>query len=78
MRYVICYADECDERLLARVWSMDSGKRDILSEIEAQNAALKAIEMKKQMEQMEEAHEFAASVLRSPLHSYKHNGRRFD
>lgn len=72
--YAICYADECDERLLERVWSMDSSKHDILAVMDARNAAIKALELKKQMEEMEEAHDLSASILRSPLNTYRHNG----
>ena len=74
LSYVICYSDDPDERLLARVWSMDSSKQNVLQNLEMQNAALEAIKLKKQMEEMEEAHELSASILRSPLNTYKHNG----
>lgn len=76
--YIVCYADDCDERLLARVFSMDSLKHDVFSEIEAQNAAAKALQMKKSMEEMEEAHELSASILRSGLHTYRHNGVKYE
>lgn len=76
--YVVCYADDCDERLLARVFSMDSAKHDIWSEMEAQNQAVEALKLKKQMEEMEESHEIAASILRSPKSVYKHNGVRYE
>jgi hypothetical protein len=76
LRYVICYADEsnCDERLLARVWSMDATKTDVFGNLEAHNAALEALKLKKQMEEMEEAHEISSSILRSRKNVYRHNG----
>lgn len=72
--YVVCYADDCDERLLARVFSMDQNKTDVWSDLEANNAAAKALQLKKSMEDMAEAHDISASILRSPKQSYRHNG----
>ncbi len=75
--YVVCYSDNPDERLLARIFGMDLAKTDVLGHVEAEQAAYKALQMKKQMEEMEEAHELAASILRSPKSTYKHNGVTF-
>ena len=72
--YVVCYSDDPDERLLARVFGMDSSRQDVLSEVERQNAAVKALQMKKQMEEMEEARELTASIIRSPKSVYRHGG----
>lgn len=72
--YIVCYADEADERLLGRVFSMDQAAGNPLAAMDAHNAAIKAVELKKQQEEMDEAHDLAASVLRSPLNVYKHNG----
>lgn len=75
-RYVVCYADDCDERLLARVFSMDSAKNDVLSQIETERAAYEALRLKKQEEEMFEAHDLAGSILRGK-HYYKHNGVKY-
>lgn len=76
--YIVCYSDDPDERLLARVFKGDNAKHDVLSEIEAQNAAHKALRMKAEMEELEEANDLAASILRSNLHVYKHNGVKYE
>lgn len=75
-RYVVCYADNVDERLLARVFSMDSAKNDVFSQIEAEKAAYEALKLKKQQEEMFEAHDLAGSILRGK-HYYKHNGVKY-
>lgn len=75
--YVVCYADDCDERLLARVFSMDQKNGNSLETIDAHNDAVRALALKKQMEEMQEAHELSASILRSPKSVYKHNGHEF-
>lgn len=72
--YVVCYADTCDERLLARVFSMDNARSDVLSDMEASNAAVEALRLKKQMEEMEEAADLSKSILTSKKHTYKHDG----
>lgn len=71
--YVVCYSDDPDERLLARIFNHDNGKRDVLSEMEAHNAALEAMRLKAQMEQQEENNDLAASILRGKNY-YRHNG----
>jgi hypothetical protein len=43
----------------------------VLAELEAHNAAIEAINLKKQMEEAEVRQDIVASVLSSPLHSYK-------
>jgi hypothetical protein len=75
--YVVFYADQCDQRILERLWSMDMQKQGgaVLSNIEANNAAIEAIKMKKQMEEMEEAHELSASILKSKKNTYRHDGK---
>ncbi len=75
--YVVCYSDNPDERLLARIFGMDLAKHDVLGQVEAEQAAYKALQMKRHMEEMEEAHELSAAILRSPKSTYKHNGVKY-
>lgn len=72
--YVVCYADDCDERLLARIFDMDNKTGDAIKRMDAHNAAVRAYQLKKQQEDMQEAHELTASILRSPKSVYRHNG----
>lgn len=70
-RYVVCYADELDGRLLERVISMDSAKKgNILSDIDARNAAVKLLAQKEAEEKRAEAHDMAAHALKSHLNNY--------
>lgn len=75
--YVVFTADVCDERILERLWTSDSQRSDVLSSIDAHNAALEAIKMKKQMDYEEERNELIKSIVKSPLSVYKHNGIEF-
>lgn len=72
--YVAFYADECDENLLARVFAGDNAKNNVMSDMQAKNAATEALKLKKQAEEMEEAHEIAQTIIKSPLNRYKHGG----
>lgn len=69
--------DEVDHRVLQRIFEADGTKNDVLASLEKKEAALKLIEMKKQMEAAEERREFAASVFKSPKSVYRHNGREY-
>lgn len=76
--YVIFYVQseaEFDGRVVERLIQLDQAKRgNPLSEMEARNAAVKAIQQKLHQEQLEEAKELAYSILKSKKHTYKHDG----
>lgn len=62
--------DEVDERLLAKIFMGDISKHNPLSRIEAQNTAVKAMSLFKEMEAREEAEDKATHILKSPKNSY--------
>lgn len=72
--YIVCYSDDVNEDLLARVFSMDSTKNDVWSQVENSQKAAEALKLKKRMEEMEEAKDLAASIVKSKKHVYKHDG----
>lgn len=67
--------NELNHSVLTRLFAGDTHKNDVLANIEADEVARKALELKKQLEKAEERRDFIASVAKSPLNSYKHNGR---
>lgn len=67
--------NEVDERVIAKLIKRNTHKSDVLNEIEASEAALRLVQAKEQMEEVEEAREFAQTVLKSNKHYYRHNGR---
>lgn len=75
--YVVCFADECDERLLARVFQADNSKGNVNNYLDSHNAAVEALRLKARMEEQQEWHEMAASVIRSNKIHYKHGGIDF-
>ena len=75
--YVVSFAEEADERLLAKVFSADQAKGNALNYIDAHNAAIEALKLKQKMEERQEWHDIAYSVLRSKKIHYKHRGIDF-
>lgn len=67
--------NEVDARLLERVFLMDQTKVDVKKRVLAQNAAARALEEYENAAKLEEMAEFHAALLKSPLHTYKHDGR---
>jgi hypothetical protein len=77
--YVVCFAHECDERLLAQIFMADSSKQgNILNCLDGLNAANEIYEAKKIQEKMDAAKDFAEVVARNPKSSFWHNGYNFE
>lgn len=84
-RVMFSVADEAhfDESVLARIFKADvtkarGGPLTILEEIDMENAAVKVIEAKKRMDEAEDREDKAATILKSPLNAYTHDGYRYD
>lgn len=75
--YTVGFFDDADERLLARIISIDNAQGNVLNRVNAYNVAVEALQMKEQQEARMEAGLIAASVLRSPKIHYKHGGVDF-
>ena len=76
----VFFANELDTpaQILAKLFQGDVTKGDVLAELDANNKAVKALELKKQMDEMEEAHDLAGFLIESPLNSVTANGKKFD
>lgn len=68
---------DLNHTVLARLFRGDTHKNNVLANIEADEIARKALEMKKEMEKAEERQDLIASIAGSPLHTYHHNGKKF-
>lgn len=79
--YVVMYVSEEDfnHTVLAKIFMADQHRQDknILSQIDATNAAIELLQQKRWEEKREEMRDFAFTVLRSPLHTFHHNGRTY-
>lgn len=70
--------NEIDERILAWIFRADTTRHDVLSELDAHNAAQQLVEAKKWEDTRDEMADFAKTVLKSPKHVFKHAGKRFE
>lgn len=61
--------------ILARVWSMDQNKNNVVANLDARNAAAQALEMNKHIEEMEEQKEFARFIIKNEKSRWTHEGR---
>lgn len=67
--------NEVDERLIGKLIKRDTHKGAVLDEIEAHEAAMRLVKAKSDLDEMEEASDFARSVIKSDKHTYRHGGR---
>lgn len=76
----VMFASELDvpEETLARLFMADNGRENVLSRLEATEAAVRAFQMKEWLNKMEEAHDQAEFLLKSPKNYLKFNGKKFD
>jgi hypothetical protein len=70
-RYLVRTFAECDHRILAYLWDNDTSRTNVLTRLDAEDAARKAIKLKQDMEAAEERQDMIKSVLRTPYHTYK-------
>lgn len=69
---------EVNERLLAWLWSNDAERSNPFATLEKIEDAKRAMELHAAQEARDEAQEIGAAILRSPLHTYRHNGKRYE
>lgn len=62
--------DEFTGEILERLYLSDNSKGDVLTRMDARNAAIRAIEQKKTKDKMDEARDIMLSAIRSPLNWY--------
>lgn len=76
-RYLVGTFSEAqmDHRIIAHLFKINNANRNVLSDLEAEEAALRAINLKEQMDQYEEQQDFAKSLITSKKNYYRHNGK---
>jgi hypothetical protein len=63
--------DEFTGEILERLYLSDNSKGDVLTRMDARNAALEALRKKVAQDKMDEARDIMLSAIRSPLNWYK-------
>ena len=81
-QYPVFYCDEADmdepERVLIRLFAGDRSKQlNILDMIEIKEQAEAILKEKEWEEKRAEAREELTTIMNSPLHTFKHNGKKF-
>ena len=66
-----------DERVLEQVYMADTAKHDVNGRIEAHNKAIRDAQALQARDNNEARLDLAKSLLQSPLHTYKHNGKTY-
>lgn len=71
-------ADEVNHNLIAHIFKHDLGKnRNVLTELEAEEHARELMLMREALDRAEEKEDFAKHLIKSPLHTYRHNGKKY-
>lgn len=66
---------DMNHKLVEKVFSAAIDENDVLGRIEAADAAQRAMDLAAEMERRAERREFMESVIKSPLHTYRHDGK---
>jgi hypothetical protein len=67
--------DELDHRVIARIMAGDQSKSDVFAQLAKDKDAQELLKLKRKQAEIEQAIEFQRDVLKSPLHTFKHNGK---
>lgn len=70
--------DELDHRVISRILAGDQSKHDVFAQMEKDRVARELLELKKKREMIDDAIDFQRTVLKSPLHTFKHNGKVYE
>lgn len=66
---------EFDESVLARIYEADNTKHDVQSAMESHNKAQRALKQKEYEDQMQQAHDEAAFLWKTPKHTVRLGGK---
>ncbi len=74
---IVLYADSLANPadILARLWSMDSKHGNVLARLDAHNAAVKALEMRKHIDEREAGLDLAIFIAKNTKSRWVHEGR---
>ena len=77
---IILYANELDSPvdILARLWGSDSAKGNVLSRVDAHNAAVKAMRLREELDIREAELDFSIFVLKNERNYWVHQGKKRD
>lgn len=74
---IVLYADSLanPQEILARVWSMDQEYNKVIFNLDAQNRAAQALQIKRHDDEIAEAKELALFIIKNTKSTWHHDGR---
>lgn len=74
---IVLYADslQSPQDILARVWSMDQGKNNVLANLDAKNAAAQALQLRARIDEMEAQKDLVLWIAGNTKSRWVHEGR---
>lgn len=64
--------------ILARLWSNDQMHGNVVARMDARNAAIEALNLKKQIEEQEAIKDFVAFIAKNTKSRWQHDGKIYD
>ena len=79
-RYVVGTFSEAemDHRIITYLFNHDARNRDILSDIDRENAAKELLAYKERMDEQQEREEMARAMIRTNKSTWKHDGKKYN
>jgi hypothetical protein len=79
-KVIVCYASVIDspQDILARVWTMDQDKNNVVAQMDAKNRAQQALMMNKHAEELEAQKDFVLFIAKTTKSRWKHEDRMRD
>lgn len=74
---IVLYADSLSnpQDILARVWSMDQTYNNVVTNLDARNAAAQALMMKQHMDELEAQRDLVLFIAKNTKSTWHHDGR---
>lgn len=69
--------EEFNESVLARIYAADVDHNDVLGRVEANNRAIRDADAARKRDAMEERHDLMRTLLASPKHNFRHDGKEY-
>lgn len=77
---IVLYSDSLStpQDILARLWSMDQVHGNVVANLDARNAAVQALQMRKNLDEIEAQKDFVLFLAKNTKSRWKHEGRMRD
>lgn len=79
-RYVVgtFSEDQMDHRIISYLFNHDARNRDVLSDIERENAAKELLRLKQIEDEAADRHEMGRAMIRTKQSTWRHNGKKYN